>query len=221
MARPRTPILSPERIVKEAASLIDEAGLSSLTIRRLAERLGVKGPSIYNHFPTMDAIADAVVDSLLGTIDIEIFESAGWRVALPVWARDYWRVLHEHSEIVPLLARGPATRTAQLRLADAFYGSLVDGGWPRRQATEVAIAVRNFIAGSALGSYSGGFSEPAEFYSREFPHLADAYRLPEYKNELDIAAFERGLSCLMDGLTLQYAADVLGRGKRTDSGKKA
>ena len=108
------------------------------------------------------------------------------------------------------MARGPGTRSAQLRLADAFYGSLVDGGWPPRQATEIAIAVRNFIAGSALGSYSAGFAEQPGFYAEDFPHLSDAYRLPERQAVLDKAAFERGLTCLIDGLVLHYATDIAG-----------
>ncbi|MDQ1060727.1 AcrR family transcriptional regulator [Arthrobacter globiformis] len=214
MGRPTTPALSPQRIVAEATSLIDEEGLASLTTRRLAARLGIKGPSIYNHFATMDAVADAVINSLLDTVDTAIFESAGWRVALPVWARSYWTVLQKHPGIVPLLARGPGTRSAQLRLADAFYGSLVDGGWPPRQATEVAIAVRNYIAGSALGSYSAGFSEGPDFYTADFPHLSDAYRLPERQAVLDQAAFERGLTCLIDGLVLHYATDIAGLANR-------
>ncbi|WGM22924.1 TetR/AcrR family transcriptional regulator (plasmid) [Paenarthrobacter sp. OM7] len=214
MGRPRTPALSPQRIVAEATALIDEEGLAALTTRRLAARLGIKGPSIYNHFATMDAVADAVINSLLETVDTTIFESVGWRAALPVWAKSYWGVLQRHPGIVPLMARGPGTRSAQLRLADAFYGSLVDGGWPPRQATEVAIAVRNFIAGSALGSYSAGFAEGRDFYAEEFPHLQDAYRLPERQALLDLAAFERGLTCMIDGLVLHYATDIASVSKR-------
>lgn len=197
--------------------MIDEGGLGHLTTRRLAERLGVKGPSIYNHFPTMDAVTDAVVDSLLEKVDTSILHRVGWREALPLWARDYWNVLHEHPAIVPLLARGPSTRRAQLRLADAFFGSLIRGGWPAKVATEVAIAVRDFISGSALGSYSGGFSQPADFYTDDYPNLTEAHRLPERQAKLDVASFERGLSCIMDGLMLQYASEALGMVDRTSA----
>jgi AcrR family transcriptional regulator len=220
MGRPTTPATTRQRIIVEATALIDEDGLAALTTRRLAARLGIKGPSIYNHFPTMDAVADAVINSLLDTVDTSMFESAGWRTALPVWARSYWSVLQKHPGIVPLLARGPGTRSAQLRLANASYGALVDGGWPPRQATEVAIAVRNYISGSALGSYSSGFAEGAGFYAEEFPHLTDAYRLPERQGALDLAAFERGLACLIDGLVLHYAIEVAGLPDRNDSGGK-
>ena len=74
MGRPTTPALSPQRIVAEATALIDEEGLAALTTRRLAARLGIKGPSIYNHFATMDAVADAVINSLLDTVDTNILQ---------------------------------------------------------------------------------------------------------------------------------------------------
>lgn len=214
MGRPRVPLLSRDRIVGEAMALIDEEGVAALTTRKLAARLGVQGPSLYNHFKTMDEVTEAVVDAVLDTVDVSIFDSAGWRTALPIWARNYWAALQRHPSIVPLLARGPASRPSQLRLADAFYGSLVKGGWPPRAATEVAVAVRNYIAGSALGSYLVGFTEDAEFYAHDYPHLNQAHRLPARRNELDTAAFERGLSCLLDGLTLQYSELVgLGHGR--------
>ncbi|MHA4854476.1 TetR/AcrR family transcriptional regulator [Rhodococcus sp. MSC1_016] len=210
MGRPRIPLLSRERIVSEAMAMIDEEGVAALSTRKLAARLGVQGPSLYNHFKTMDEVTDAVVDAILDTVDTEIFETAGWRTALPIWARNYWSALQRHPGIVPLLARGPATRPSQLRLADAFYGSLTKAGWPPRQATEVAIAVRNYIAGSALGSYFAGFTEDPSFYAGQYPHLSQAHLLPKHA-ELDTAAFERGLSCLIDGLTLQYS-EIIGLG---------
>jgi AcrR family transcriptional regulator len=214
MGRPTSPLATREKIIAEATALIDEGGLPNLTTRRLAARLGIKGPSIYNHFPTMDAVADAVIDSILEEVDNSSFDKYDWRTAIPIWARDYWSVLQKHRGIVPLMAQGPGTRTVQLQMADRLYGALTDGGWPPRQATEVAIAIRNYIAGSALGSYSGGFPTDEGVYGADLPHLGDAHRLPEYQASLDAAAFERGLNGLMDGLVLSYASEVAGLARR-------
>lgn len=215
MGRPSNPLVTRERIVAEATALIDEGGLSNLSTRRLAARLGIKGPSIYNHFATMEAVADAVIDSILAEVDNSSFEKHGWRTAIPAWARAYWAVLQKHPGIVPLMAQGPGTRPVQLRLADLLYGALTGGGWPPRQATEVAIAIRNYISGSALGSYSGGFPEEEGAYGDDLPHLGDAHRLRRHQDSLDTAAFERGLACLMDGLVLSYADEVVGLSSRT------
>ncbi|MFE4516446.1 TetR/AcrR family transcriptional regulator [Kitasatospora sp. NPDC056783] len=76
MARPRTPLLSRERIVAAALRLIDEEGLDALSTRRLATELSVSGPSLYNHFATKDELLDAVVDSVIGEVDLSMFRTA-------------------------------------------------------------------------------------------------------------------------------------------------
>ncbi|MEE1787380.1 TetR/AcrR family transcriptional regulator [Streptomyces sp. SP17BM10] len=73
MARPRTPLLSRERIVAAALRLIDAEGLEALSTRRLATELSVSGPSLYNHFATKDELLDAVVDTVIGEVDLSMF----------------------------------------------------------------------------------------------------------------------------------------------------
>ncbi|MFD7829642.1 TetR/AcrR family transcriptional regulator [Kitasatospora sp. NPDC059803] len=73
MARPRTPLLSRERIVAAALRLIDAEGLAALSTRRLATELSVSGPSLYNHVATKDELLDAVVDSVIGEVDLSMF----------------------------------------------------------------------------------------------------------------------------------------------------
>lgn len=46
---PRRMGLDRASVVEEAARLIDEEGIEQLTLGRLAERLGVRTPSLYNH----------------------------------------------------------------------------------------------------------------------------------------------------------------------------
>ncbi|WEK45932.1 MAG: TetR family transcriptional regulator [Candidatus Andeanibacterium colombiense] len=45
----RTPRLNREMIVREAIALLGESGLEAVSLRRLAERLGVKAPSLARH----------------------------------------------------------------------------------------------------------------------------------------------------------------------------
>ena len=48
--------LSTGRVVGEAAALADEVGLDNLTLAALAERLGVRLPSLYKHVDGMPAL---------------------------------------------------------------------------------------------------------------------------------------------------------------------
>ncbi|WP_329570240.1 TetR/AcrR family transcriptional regulator [Kitasatospora sp. NBC_01266] len=205
MARPRTPLLSRERIVGAALALVDAEGLEALSTRRLATELSVSGPSLYNHFATKDELLDAVVDSVMGEVDLAMFAAGlDWRTALRDWARSYRAALAAHPHIVPVLAQGPGRRPNALRLADAVYGCLVEAGWPRGQATRIGALMRYFITGSALGSFAAGFPEDAQLYAGDYPHLGEAHRLAEHRRAVDEGAFETGLEALLDGLALRF-----------------
>ncbi|MGW3955038.1 TetR/AcrR family transcriptional regulator [Streptomyces sp. NPDC004752] len=206
MARPRKPLLSTDRIVRAARELVDAEGLAAVSTRRLAAELGVSGPSLYNHFRTMDEILEAVADSVSGQVDLSMFEDGrDWRTALRDWAVSYRAALRDHPNIVPVLARGPGRRPAALRLADAVYGAMADAGWPSGQATSIGALMRYFIMGSALGSFAGGFVSDASAYDpADYPHLGQAYLLAEQQEKIDERAFETGLTALLDGLAQQY-----------------
>ncbi|WP_317442470.1 TetR/AcrR family transcriptional regulator [Streptomyces collinus] len=206
MARPRKPLLSTDRIVETARELVDTEGLAAVSTRRLAARLGVSGPSLYNHFRTKHEILEVVADSVSGLVDLSMFEDGReWRTALHDWAVSYRAALRAHPNIVPVLARGPGRRPAALRLADAVYGAMVDAGWPPAQATSIGALMRYFIMGSALGSFAGGFVDDASAYDpADYPHLGQAHLLADQQEKIDERAFETGLTALLDGLAQQY-----------------
>ncbi|MEO3849960.1 TetR/AcrR family transcriptional regulator [Streptomyces sp. B8F3] len=207
MARPRKPLLSHERIVTAALALVDAEGLQAVSTRRLAAELGVSGPSLYNHFTTKDELLDAAVDAVVAEVDLSMFaDGSPWPEALLAWARSYRAALAAHPNIVPVLAQGPGRRPAALRLADAVFGGMVAAGWPPAQATRVGALMRYYVAGSALGSFAGGFvADPAAYDPEDYPHLGRAHLLAAHRQEVDEGAFETGLRALVDGLKLQFA----------------
>ncbi|MCT2588894.1 TetR/AcrR family transcriptional regulator C-terminal domain-containing protein [Streptomyces sp. N2-109] len=208
MARPRKPLLSRERIVGCALSLVDAEGLEAVSTRRLAAELGVSGPSLYNHFRTKHEILDAVADTVCAQVDVEMFEDGTeWHEALLSWARSYRAALTEHPNIVPFLAQGPGRRPSQLRMADAVFGGMTGAGWSRAEATRIGALMRYFVAGSALGSFARGFVDDAAVYAADYPHLDQAHLLAEHQQRVDEGAFETGLRALIDGLSLRRRSD--------------
>ncbi|WP_433528104.1 TetR/AcrR family transcriptional regulator [Micromonospora sp. CA-263727] len=208
MPRPRQALLSRQRIVEAAATLIDAEGLAGFSTRRLAAELGVRGPSLYNHFATKDEILDAVADSITGQVDVSYFGRIDWREALRRWGHSYRAALAAHPNIVPYLAQGPGRRPAALAMADAVYGGLVEAGWPPARATHIGALMRYFVAGSALGSFARGFVEDPGLYADQYPHLSQAHRLAEHQQRVDEGAFTLGLETLVDGLARTYERTV-------------
>jgi AcrR family transcriptional regulator len=198
-------VLSRQRIVEVATAILDAEGLDALSTRRLAHELGVRAPSLYNHFATKEEILDAVGDAIIAQVDLTMFSGPrDWATALTEWARAYRRALAAHPHAVPFLASGPAQRPAALALADAVYGALVDAGWPAGYATRIGATMRYFVAGSALGSFALGFADDPRVYAERYPHLHDAHRLREHHRRVDDGAFELGLATLVNGFVTLY-----------------
>jgi AcrR family transcriptional regulator len=199
MARPRQTLLTRQRIVAAAGRLVDAEGLAAVSVRRLATELGVRGPSLYNHFATKAEIVDAVADAVVARVDVSAFGRYDWREALRRWAQSYHAVLSAHPNIVPVIAHGPGRRPAALAMADTVYGALVDAGFSPARATHIGALMRYLVTGSALGSFSRGFEDDPQTYER-YPHLQRAHLLVQYGQGVDEDAFTLGLETLIAGL---------------------
>jgi AcrR family transcriptional regulator len=201
--RPTTPRLSPERIRRVGLEIIDTDGLDALSMRRLADRLGVRAASLYNHVSTKEDLLHEIADSVTADVDVTGFE-VDWPTGLRTWARSYRAALIAHPNLVPFLAYDPARREGALRTADAVHGGLTGAGWPQRYATMIGASTKYLVVGSAMGSFSGGFPDDEALYDERFPHLNKAHLLREHAAEIDADSFELALAALIDGLQKQY-----------------
>jgi len=199
MPRPSTPLLSPDRIRSVALAIIDRDGLAGLSMRKLAAELGVQAASLYGHVRTKDQLLNDVASAILSSVDVSGFVS-GWREGLILCARSYRSALSAHPNIVPFLAYGPARRDESLKRLDVVHGALVDAGWSRREATMIAAGLMYIVFGSALASFSSGFSPDPADYSGRYPHLDRAHLLPGVARELDRDSFELALAAFVRGL---------------------
>ncbi|GAA2813505.1 TetR/AcrR family transcriptional regulator [Saccharopolyspora taberi] len=202
MPRPSNPLLSAERIRRAGLELIDAQGLEALSMRRLAEHLGVRAASLYNHVQTKDQLLHEIADDVTAGVDVSGF-AVDWPTGLRTWARSYRAALAAHPHLVPYLASGPARREAALRRADAVHGGLTSAGWPQRYATMIGASTKYLVVGSAMGSFSGGFPDDAGVYEDRFPHLERAHLLSRHA-EIDQDSFELALGALIDGLRQLY-----------------
>jgi AcrR family transcriptional regulator len=199
MPRPRTPLLSRERIRDAALDYIDEHGLAALSMRRLAEVLGVQAASLYSHYPTKDAVLDAIANLLITEVDTSGF-ARGWREGLLTWARSYHAALARHPNAVALIASGTQQRDEFLAMANAVHGGLVGAGWAPRRATEISGAVKYLVIGAASTPFASGFADDVQVYLDSYPHLTQAHRLRADAARIDSDSFELGLQCLVHGL---------------------
>jgi AcrR family transcriptional regulator len=200
MPRPRTPLLSRDLIRDTALAIIDEHGLPALSMRRLADALGVQAASLYSHYPTKDDVLDAVANLVVAGVDTSGFADGDWRAGLTTWARSYRAALAAHPNAVPLVASGAGRREDFLAMADAVHGGLVGAGWPPRTATTIAGAVKYLVIGAASTPFASGFADDVQVYLDRYPNLTQAHRLAADAERIDHDSFEVGLTALVGGL---------------------
>jgi AcrR family transcriptional regulator len=107
--RPRRgpkPRLTAEEIVRAAIGLADAEGLDALSMRRIADELGVSPMSIYTYVPGKAELIDVMVDRAFG--ELTAASGDGWRARLEHIARDCWALYHRHPWLLRVtLARPP------------------------------------------------------------------------------------------------------------------
>ncbi len=92
--------LTVRAIVTTAIQLADEQGVESLSMRQVAERLGVGTMSLYTHVPGKSELIDLMLDTVYGEVYTHVDEPSqhrgDWRAALRFIARRNWELYHRH-----------------------------------------------------------------------------------------------------------------------------
>ncbi|MCO6009062.1 TetR family transcriptional regulator [Actinoallomurus purpureus] len=139
--------LSRETVVDGALALADEEGLDGLTIRRLAQRLGVTPMALYWHFKNKDELHNALVDRMWSLVDTKVDPAAPWFDRLRALMESVVHVLHAHPSAAQLMM------TTHLDAAPRCFDSmeaalalLAEAGFePRRAAAICRYGLRTAV----------------------------------------------------------------------------
>ena len=192
-ARPRREPLSQERIAKTSLGLIDEIGLDEFSTRRLGAALGCEAMAIYNHFPSKDALLDAVVDRLFREVEVPA-HGGNWIDRVRGFAHSYRALAHAHPKAFPLLATR-RFRTRARGLVEQLLAALFEEGFAPKAAAELFRVVASYCNGAILDELSGAFP-PA---TSQHPNIerVQQFLAPENYDAL----YDRGLDLLLAGFS--------------------
>ena len=105
--RGRKPKLTVDAIVGAAIDLADEVGMTALSMRAVAERLGVGTMSLYTHVPGKAELVDLMVDTVLGETARPDRLPEGWRARLELVARENAALFHRHPWLLEVVTFRP------------------------------------------------------------------------------------------------------------------
>src|SRR5437870_4519003 len=120
--------LSKERVLRTAMALADQGGIDSLSMRRLAQELGVEAMSLYHYVSSKDDILNGIVEIVVAEIEVP---SGGkdWRAAVRSSAISFHDALARHRWAANLIMSGIGVGTARVRYMEALLGRLREAGF--------------------------------------------------------------------------------------------
>jgi AcrR family transcriptional regulator len=126
-AQPRVP-LSKERVLRAAVAVADEGGVDALSMRKLAQELGVVPMALYKHVANKDELLDGMVDVVVGEIDPPA-GGTDWKTAIRrrvLSARD---ALLRHPWASQVIESRTSATPAVLAYMDSMIGIFRAGGF--------------------------------------------------------------------------------------------
>lgn len=141
--------LTRDRVLGAAVELADREGAEALTVRRLADDLGVHPTSLYNHVPSKGAILDGVVERLFSELPA-LQTPCTWQEWVAECALAFRDLARAHPGAFMVLSRRPADSHAAYDIAERGIDAFARGGFSTLQAVLAVRAVSLAVLGLAL-----------------------------------------------------------------------
>jgi AcrR family transcriptional regulator len=143
---PPRQFVTRDQIVREALRLLDDVGFDGLTTRRLAERLRIQSPSLYNHLHDKQELLALMANAICREVSPPPAEAA-WRGQLEALGHDYRHVLLRHRDAARILLTTLPLGPDRLQLIERVLGVLRSAGFSATQAADAATVFNVFVTG--------------------------------------------------------------------------
>ncbi len=220
-AEPRKP-LTKERILRTAVALADEGGVDSLSMRRIAQELGVVPMALYKHVANKDEMLDGMVDVVVGEIDPPL-AGADWKTAIRARVLSARRALLRHPWTSRVIESRISPTPTVIGYMDEMIGILRQGGFSVDLTHHAMHAMGSRALGFSQELFDDTPDDPPEIQAIAAQQMAEAY---PYISEMAAAIshddasvvgqgcddqfeFEFALDLMLDGLErLRATADL-------------
>jgi len=220
MKQPTTetrPALSRERVLRTAVELADQGGLEALSMRKLADELGVAAMSLYYYVPGKDELITGMVDVVFDEIELPSGD-VDWKAAMRRRALSTRETLNRHRWAVGLMESREMPGPASIRAHNTILGYLREAGFSVELTIQAYSVLDAYIYGFALQEkhlpfedaegaaavaqeQASQFVAQAQELAETYPYLAEVVAGHVAEVGYDPRqAFEYGLDLILDAL---------------------
>jgi TetR/AcrR family transcriptional regulator, tetracycline repressor protein len=205
--------LARDAVLAIARRISEDEGVGALTMRRLADELGVAPNALYSHYPDKQALLDDLLDSLMADVPLPDPSIVDWRTGLFDLMSASRQLLLAHTELIPQFLARPGRGPSALRLGEVTLALLARAPLGGRAAVDamriLLIYVFGFAGHEAPRRTDTAPEERLTLNERAFRSDPARPRMRELAPELaqhpDDQTFAKGLRWLIDGIARSAA----------------
>jgi AcrR family transcriptional regulator len=155
------PSLSDEQVVTKAVQIADRDGLGGLSMRRLADELGITAMSLYGYVPSKAELLDVMADRAYGEITHRRDPAIPWQARAAALAEQHWALLLSHPWLLQIATSRPLLGPNMTAFYDAELAAIDGLGLTDIDMDLVVSLLDDFVRGTARGAV-----EAAEAHAR-------------------------------------------------------
>ncbi len=196
-----------DEIATAALSIVDDAGVSALSMRALAAALGTGPMTMYNYVPDKEGLEELVVAAVVAEVRVPE-PTANWIDDVYAVAEAMWLGIRAHPAAIPLVLTRRTSSATGFAVADALIAALGRGGLSDADRLSAFHAVFALVVGAAQAELAGPFTRgrdagdaAARIGSAAGAAHAHVEALSHVAEEVSVEEdFAQGLRMLLDGI---------------------
>lgn len=197
--------LSPAVVAATGLNMAAASGVDAVSIRKIADELGVTPMAIYRHFSSKEALLAAMLDLFIIEADVLPREPLAWPEWLQHVGMAMYRALCQSPSWIPLFGR-LQLRPGALAVMESYLGVMQQAGFSHEQAARGFFGLlQNLIGAATMHSAFAGMDTAetalAGLDAGQYPAVTAA--LPGIARALSSDLMQNGLRLLLDGLMME------------------
>jgi AcrR family transcriptional regulator len=195
-------------VVTAALKVVETEGGDALTMRRVADEIGVSASSLYGYVANKEELVQLVLEQIMTEVPVPP-PGTEWQDMLRAWARGTLAVFQRHPGVAGLSLGRVPFGPAMLTVMEQMLDTLRSAGLPDQVATFVGDLGSLYVAAYAYELDVTPVSEPGDFAAQAGAWLKSLPR-DQFPNTVAVAdllvagagtdRFEWGLDVIIRGL---------------------
>jgi AcrR family transcriptional regulator len=136
--------LNRDAVIQAALGMLDAVGVDGLSMRALADRLGVKAASLYWHLRDKEQLLELVAESVLDRIAVPVSQSA-WRLQTTAVCDELAQYLHQHRGAATVILSSPGV-VQRSRLVRDLARVLAAAGLPDAEGAAATLVIESAVS---------------------------------------------------------------------------